>query len=485
MALLAWLSREVLGGVPVERLHVVVCLLLTYPLATVFHRLPDDARLKHLFSVVATVVLFVGVQGQLAGLAHILLSTLGTFAVLTTVRNAWAPRIVCVLTMAHLAWTHWHRLVYYYVTNGQFPTDHSGPQMILVIKLTSLAFNLEDGRRLCRDDGKHLSAREKSKALTALPSLLEYLGYVFFFAGFFVGPAFEFSDYRTFVTTAASPAATHQATATARHVKVPPESVRVGYQRLAISLVPILGVVLLAPHFPIDYLLTAEYAAQSWSRRLGYLLLTCHCARLPYYGAWIMADGACVVAGLGFSGYQPETGVPRWDRMTNVHPWQFEAGQNLRALSEAWNVGTNVWLKNYIYLRVARGKKPGIPTTLITFIVSAIWHGFFPGYYLAFITLALLSSLARTLRRVIRPIFVNTGVTQVTTTPLKQLYDLLSWLVTQLALNYAITPFMVLQLSRSMQIWQANAFFGHVGLAILYIFFALGGGRLLKVMHRM
>ncbi|KAJ1959160.1 Lysophospholipid acyltransferase, partial [Dimargaris xerosporica] len=162
-----------------------------------------------------------------------------------------------------------------------------------------------------------------------------------------------------------------------------------------------------------------------------------------------MADGACVVAGLGFSGYDPETGVPCWDRMTNVHPWQFEAGQNLRALSEAWNVGTNVWLKNYIYLRVTRGKKPGIPTTLITFIVSAIWHGFFPGYYLAFITLALLSSLARTLRRVVRPIFVNTGVTQVTTTPLKQLYDLLSWLVTQLALNYAITPFVVLQLSRS------------------------------------
>ncbi|KAJ1976533.1 Lysophospholipid acyltransferase [Dimargaris verticillata] len=340
-----------------------------------------------------------------------------------------------------------------------------------------------DGRRLRCDVGKHLSAREKSKALVTLPSLLEYLGYVFFFAGFFVGPAFEFSDYRTFVTTAAPPGTTRQTKAAAHPVKVPPESARVGYQRLAISLVPILGVVLLAPHFPIDYMLSAEYGALSWAHRVGYLLLACHCTRLPYYGAWIMADGACVVAGLGFSGYDPMTGAPRWDRMTNVHPWQFETGQNLRALSEAWNVGTNVWLKNYIYLRVARGKKPGIPTTLITFMVSAIWHGFFPGYYLAFITLALLSSLARILRRVVRPIFVNTGATQVTATPLKQLYDLLSWLVTQLALNYAITPFVVLQLDRSLRIWQTNAYFGHIGLAGLYLFFALGGTQLLKARH--
>ena len=31
-----------------------------------------------------------------------------------------------------------------------------------------------------------------------MPSILEYLGYIFFFAGFLVGPAFEFMDYRQF-----------------------------------------------------------------------------------------------------------------------------------------------------------------------------------------------------------------------------------------------------------------------------------------------
>src|SRR6266542_23832 len=31
-----------------------------------------------------------------------------------------------------------------------------------------------------------------------MPSILEYFGYLFFFSGFMVGPAFEFMDYRQF-----------------------------------------------------------------------------------------------------------------------------------------------------------------------------------------------------------------------------------------------------------------------------------------------
>jgi len=31
-----------------------------------------------------------------------------------------------------------------------------------------------------------------------MPSILEYLGYIFFFGGFLVGPAFEFMDYHRF-----------------------------------------------------------------------------------------------------------------------------------------------------------------------------------------------------------------------------------------------------------------------------------------------
>jgi lysophospholipid acyltransferase len=107
---------------------------------------------------------------------------------------------------------------------------------------------------------------------------------------------------------------------------------------------------------------------------------------LKYYGIWKMAEGACILSGIGFNGYKSD-GSLRWDRVTNVSPWTLETSQNNKELLEAWNQNTNKWLRNYLYLRVAaRGKKPGFKSSMATFGTSALWHGFFPGYYLTFIS---------------------------------------------------------------------------------------------------
>lgn len=99
-----------------------------------------------------------------------------------------------------------------------------------------------------------------------------------------------------------------------------------------------------------------------------------------------MAEGACILSGIGFNGYNQDGSV-RWDRVTNVSPIALETAQNSKEYLEAWNQNTNKWLKNYVYLRVTpKGKKPGFGSTMATFITSAVWHGFYPGYYLLFIT---------------------------------------------------------------------------------------------------
>lgn len=46
-----------------------------------------------------------------------------------------------------------------------------------------------------------------------------------------------------------------------------------------------------------------------------------------------------------------------------------------------------MWLKHYVFLRMVRkGQKIGLMPILTTFVVSAIWHGFYPGYFLFFIS---------------------------------------------------------------------------------------------------
>jgi hypothetical protein len=45
-----------------------------------------------------------------------------------------------------------------------------------------------------------------------------------------------------------------------------------------------------------------------------------------------------------------------------------------------------VWLKHYTSWRfVEPGQNPGFIHNVATFAISAFWHGFYPGYYIAFV----------------------------------------------------------------------------------------------------
>ena len=60
---------------------------------------------------------------------------------------------------------------------------------------------------------------------------------------------------------------------------------------------------------------------------------------------------------------------------------------NVKQIIENWNISAHEWLKYYVFMRQLSNKqrsKSVILPTLNTFFVSAIWHGFYPGYYYFF-----------------------------------------------------------------------------------------------------
>lgn len=70
---------------------------------------------------------------------------------------------------------------------------------------------------------------------------------------------------------------------------------------------------------------------------------------------------------------------------------------NIRNAINSWNTGTNVWLRFLVYERL--DKKYESSKTAFTFLLSAVWHGVYPGYYLCFLTAALLVSSARSVSK--------------------------------------------------------------------------------------
>ncbi|RUS33129.1 MBOAT, membrane-bound O-acyltransferase family-domain-containing protein, partial [Jimgerdemannia flammicorona] len=390
------------GGIPADNLKIAFSVLLTYPYAVIFNNLPNNPQAKHLFSIFITTITFAWFHELYVGFIHLITGILMTYAIMKYNRGKWAPVAVFVLTMAHMSYCHIVRQMEGHLGDAGF--DHTGPQMVLTMKLTSFAFNVYDGTKL----ESKLSEYQRSKQIRTFPSLIEYMGWALFFGGFLGGPAFEFADYKNFVDMTVF---TVKDEKTGKTKMFKPNGTVPALRKLGLSFVFVVVLATVAPHFNVQAALKPEWASEAfwkkyivmrtcdvyrdtshhpivafslslYNHRFLFVQVVSFCVRVKYYIIWLMAEGACILCGLGFNGYDAKTGTAKWNRVPNIDVVGYETAQNIKELLESWNMRTNVWLKNYVYLRVTPpGAKPGFLSTLVTFGTSALWHGFHPGYY--------------------------------------------------------------------------------------------------------
>jgi len=343
-----------------------------------------------------------------------LISAGGAYAIAKFLRGSrYMPWVGFVFLMGHMSVNHIARQA----ANSPRSVDITGAQMVLVMKLSAFCWNVADGLLPAAD----LSDFQKDRRLTELPGLLDYAGFVFFFPSLLVGPAFDFAEYRRWLDTTMFdvPADVDPAKKppTRRKRKIP-RSGTPAMVKLATSLVWIFAFLQLSSHFDYTVLLKDSYMDYGFLRRLFILHMVGFTARTKYYGVWTLSEGACILTGLGYNGVDAATGKVAWDRLQNINPWGVEFAQNTRGYLEAWNINTNKWLRNYIYLRVTpRGKKPGFRASLATFTTSAFWHGFYPGYYLAFVLASFIQTVAKSMSSPLPPFFPSLSIPQLTNSP--------------------------------------------------------------------
>lgn len=214
--------------------------------------------------------------------------------------------------------------------------------------------------------------------------------------------------------------------------------------------------------------------------------------RTKYYGVWKLSEGACILTGLGFSGYDAQ-GNSVWDDIANVNiPW-VEFAPNFKILLDSWNIRTNIWLRECIYKRITpKGRKPGFQSTILTFLTSAIWHGTYSGYYLTFLYGGFAQTAARLVRTNLRPLFLspleilppklpealekhNVRIPPLPRTFLKQIYDVLGVIATTLVLNFAAAPFTLWYWGVSLEAWRRMGWYGVWMIGIAFVFFYGGG----------
>ena len=425
-------------GMELSLIKYTLAMFLMYPLAAILRVLPGTT-VKHAFSAVVGIV---AVQWIFEGdWIHSMASAVGTYLICLLAPKKSVGLLSFVWVMGYMTLSHWYRMHVSYMS-GVF--DFTGTQMVLTMKLTSFAWNYWDGTAdraaVFSDKDEKTIQRNKERrrlAITELPGPLEFLGYVFCFTCLLAGPAFEFKDYASAIDGSAYvfnpaaaaaaadkkdkkdesklPSSSSSSTTTTAPSSVLPALTSLGVGLLCLVLKLTVGASLplvtsrsggknMVPYDMEPTISSAAYLAAYPHplRRLAQVLALLLVERWKYYFAWKVAEGSCQLAGFGFEGFDPATGRAKgWGGVTNIDIFSFETSWSIASLSRAWNKGTQRWLALYTYSRTGN-------SLLITYFVSAFWHGLYPGFYIFFMSLPLVTECERLARQKLNPIFIPT-----------------------------------------------------------------------------
>ena len=296
----------------------IIGLYLTYPLGIIFNNVPLGNS-RHLFSFVFGILilqLVVGVQ-----FAHLLFCSSTSYILLKLLPTNTAKVAVPLFSLLYTVVGH---LFNQYTDYMSYNLDYTACQMVLTIKLYSLAFNLSDGKKIadCKKancEPPRATQKCAKFALEKMPTFIEYFGYVFCFSNILAGPAFEFASYKdavnmTFVNRSSSK-------------KSLPSRVGPVLQPLLTSLYCMTFYVILKDKFPIlsptdPQTALPVFLAMSttpWVNRFAYQIFALFVNRHKYYTAWKSAEGATNIWYGGFEGYDEKSGEEKgWERSNNA-----------------------------------------------------------------------------------------------------------------------------------------------------------------------
>lgn len=398
-------------------------------------RLKGHSTVKHLYFFLAGNVLL-WMNYSPSAMANIYVPIVMGFIITRTVRTKNVGLVNCIANFAHLALVQYSR----YMGHQFILVDYTNVLMVATIKVTSFGFDLGNGK-----------FSDKKSA----PGALEYFSYCFMFPGVMVGPCMFFEDYRHFID------GSYERRVRRSDPQFNGRFVRMMYQLYA-------SVFWLFVHaagrnfFSTDLADSAECLSWNVFLRLAYVYCSLMVDKSKFYFVWAVSDAAYLASGAGFHlhGSGKENEVVMWDAMSNVDPMAIEMAWNFKIIVSVWNRATNRWLHTYFYtplLKAGYGRSGSIPS-LMTYLVSAFWHGFYPAYYLTFLSAAWLTSVNRWMyKRLTWPFGERSK-------------KIAGWILLQLVMTYALTPIVLRDFSRVFVFYRSFYFYGHILLFLATIY---------------
>lgn len=391
-------------------------ILSTYPLSLFYKKWIGYTFLKHIFSILVGITMCYCIF-SLFELLHIIIPSVLSVIITHYVNPKYKPDLIvfggCILYLSAL---HIHRLL---VSFHLWTVDISGVMMLLVIKLTSYSCDVV---RLRKNNINSVST-------FGFWNWIEWFGYIFYFPILLTGPTLSFEEYKNVSSSNEDDPALKEI-----------ESENEQSNALLTSLGTFILLIIGMKFFQATYLCGDAFGGRSFFAKLCIMYITIFLIRCKYYFAWSFSKASCIASGVNTIA------------ATNVNIVNVETATNLRTVLSNWNICSANWLKQYVYMRVIEEKYSATIAIFMTNLVSACWHGFYPGYYLTFFSSGLLTELGKSIRKKITPFFSESNFA----------YNILCTLSVSFMLAYMAIPFQVFGISETYYAWKNLYFIGHI-----------------------
>ncbi|CAI5466391.1 unnamed protein product [Closterium sp. Yama58-4] len=498
-------------GVDYSAAAYLVGALSSIPFAYL-HRFIGPPALRHVYAAVSGVLLSL-ISFTPDVLLHFILAAAFTLVVMRTQRRI-CGLVTFIGTFAHLIACH-----VIFMSDDARRTgrvDFTGTLTIVAIKLTSLAMDYQDGLKALKDDAKRAKdgekpeseqpsgddrrkAEKRARVIKEMPSLVEFLGYLFCCGQHLLGPWFDYQSYDDW---------THRRGVWSPAVRSPspiPPFLRVLMQSALAAAV----FLLIFPHLDLSLATDpARFFALPFLRRL---LLVFHATLVTRWRCYIggstaavkgsavsgekkrahaataaapapapaaapatgAATGAatrtdaddapaCSRAGRQVAASGAERQVASWDRARNVNILGMELASTGADVAKNWNISFSTWLRIYVYERLeAMPRKSALFNLLFTFFISAISHGLNPGDLIGFAHWALMIAGSRVIYRWTRPL--PQGSLR------RRVASFLHFLYVLLCINYAGFGFSVMTLQHTVQAYRGLYYYGTIVPVVLIL----------------
>ena len=368
-----YLEKEL--GSPAEQIALITTMAAAIPFSLLNYFI-HNRTLRLLYSLIIGLMLHFSIYG--INSFHTIFGTIASYYFVYFFGRKISPFYLLVASLAHLSILNIRRMILDF--GGWAIDDITTIFMVAVGKYSSFAFSYSDGGK---DINAIRSAHQKQSRIEKIPSLFEYASYIYFYPTAIVGPFIEYKDFINFIDKKDC-----YQNLTSKLIYIFSQ----GIQKLFIAIFFIVIFALYGGKYPMTLVGTAEFRKiyPEWWKRILYMYICGPVARSKYYIAWALTYSSLIFSGMSYGETENNNIIiPNVDKGSYGSIIYTEFGPNPNYKMIYWNNSIHIWLKYNVYTRVlgssGRFKNNKVIAGFITYVFSALWHGFYSSYYISFL----------------------------------------------------------------------------------------------------